>query len=131
MYQKKSLSIFKMVAKHIELGKKGEELARRFLEENGYVIIETNWRHEKDEIDIIAKEKDELVIVEVKTRSTSFFGDPEDAVGSRKEEFLIRATEAYLEENELDIDTRFDIISIILNNKEQKIRHIVDAFYPE
>jgi len=120
-----------MVAKHIELGKKGEELARRFLEEKGYVIIETNWRHEKDEIDIIAKEKDELVIVEVKTRSTSFFGDPEDAVGSRKEEFLIRATEAYLEENELDIDTRFDIISIILNNKEQKIRHIVDAFYPE
>jgi len=120
-----------MVSKHIELGKKGEELARRFLEENAYVIIETNWRHEKDEIDIIARENDELVIVEVKTRSTSFFGDPEDAVGPQKEEFLIRATEAYLYENELDIDTRFDIISIILNSKEQKIRHIIDAFYPE
>lgn len=119
------------MAKHIDLGKKGELLARKYLEEKGYAVIETNWRHEKDEIDIIAKENDELVIVEVKTRSTDYFGDPEDAVGPAKEGFLIRATESYLEENDLDIDTRFDIISIILNSKEQKIDHIIDAFYPE
>lgn len=119
------------MAKHIELGMKGESIARQYLEEKGYEIIETNWYHDKDEIDIIAKEKDELVIVEVKTRSTDYFGDPEDAVGPQKEEFLIRATEKYLEENELDMDTRFDIVSIILNRREQKITHIVDAFYPE
>lgn len=119
------------MAKHIELGKKGEELARRFLEKKGYVIIEANWRHEKDEIDLIAWDKNELVIVEVKTRSTSFFGEPEEAVGSQKEEFLIRATESYLEEKKMDVDTRFDIVSIILNQKEQQITHIVDAFYPE
>lgn len=119
------------MAKHNELGKKGEELAKNMLIDKGYSIIETNWRYDKDEIDIIAKDGDELVIVEVKTRSTDFFGYPEDAVNSKKEFFLIRATESYLQENDLDIDTRFDIVAIILNNNETKIHHIIDAFYPE
>ena len=119
------------MAKHIVLGKKGEELAQQFLLELGYKIIETNWRHDKDEIDIIAMDQEELVVVEVKTRSTDFFGEPEESVGVQKEGFLIRATEAYLEEKDLDIDSRFDIISIILNKRQQKIRHIKDAFYPE
>lgn len=119
------------MAKHIELGKKGEQLARKFLEEKGYTILETNWRHEKDEIDIIANEKDELVIIEVKTRSTDFFGEPEESVGPLKEACLIRATEAYLEEKELDVDTRFDIISIISDEHGDSITHIIDAFYPE
>lgn len=119
------------MARHNELGKKGEDIAKKMLSEKGYAIIETNWRFDKDEIDIIAKDGDELVIVEVKTRSTEYFGFPEEAVGSQKEGFLIRATEAYLEENDLDLDTRFDIVAIILNNKETKIHHIVDAFYPD
>lgn len=119
------------MAEHNELGKRGEAIARHFLKAKGFVILETNWRHEKDEIDIIARDGDELVVVEVKTRSTNIFGEPEEAVGDQKEEFLIRATDAYLFENDLDIDTRFDIVSIILNEKEQKINHIVDAFYPE
>lgn len=119
------------MAKHIALGLKGEKLARKYLEEKGFQILETNWRHDKDEIDIVAMDGDELVIVEVKTRSTDFFGEPEDAVGPQKESFLIRATEAYLEENKLDIDSRFDIISIILNDSKKEIRHIEDAFYPE
>jgi len=74
---------------------------------------------------------DELVIVEVKTRSTDRYGEPEDDVGSAKESFLVRATEAYLEEKDLDIDSRFDIIAIILNKDQFRIRHIEDAFYPE
>jgi putative endonuclease len=119
------------MARHNELGKKGENLAKKMLVDKGYTIVETNWRFDKDEIDIIAKDGDELVIVEVKTRSTDFYGFPEDAVNLQKEEFLIRATEAYLEENNLDLDTRFDIVSIILNKKEANIHHIVDAFYPE
>lgn len=119
------------MAKHIALGKKGEELAQNYLKEKGFKILETNWRHDKDEIDIVAMDGNELVIVEVKTRSTDFFGEPEEAVGFRKEGFLIRATEAYLEEKNLDIDSRFDIISIILNSKQTKITHIEDAFYPE
>ena len=80
------------MARHNELGKQGEEIAKKMLIDLGYTIIETNWRFDKDEIDIIAKDGDEIVIVEVKTRSTDFYGFPEDAVDHRKEKFIIRAT---------------------------------------
>jgi putative endonuclease len=119
------------MAEHNELGKKGELIARKFLEEKGIQIIETNWRHEKDEIDVIAKDGDELVMVEVKTRSTRYFGDPSEAVGNAKESFLIRAAEAYVEIHNLNIDIRFDIISIVIDKKGTHIEHIKDAFYPE
>lgn len=119
------------MAEHNELGKKGELIARKFLEEIGFQIIETNWRHEKDEIDMVAKDGDELVMVEVKTRSTRYFGDPSEAVGVVKESFMIRAAEAYLEIHNLNIDTRFDIISIVIDNDGESIEHIKDAFYPE
>jgi len=119
------------MAKHNELGKRGELIARKFLETEGFEIIETNWRHEKDEIDIIAKDDDEIVIVEVKTRSTNYFGDPSEAVGKAKEEFIIRAAEAYIEIHDLNMDMRFDIISIITNSNVEIIEHIKDAFYPE
>ena len=119
------------MAKHITLGKRGEALARKYLEEKGYHILDTNWRHGHDEVDIIAMDGDELVIVEVKTRTSDRYGEPEDDVTPAKENFLIRATEAYLEEKDLDIDSRFDIISIILNKNEFRIKHIEDAFYPE
>jgi putative endonuclease len=119
------------MAKHITLGKKGEALAKTFLEEKGFAILDTNWRHEKDEIDIVAMDGAELVIVEVKTRSTDFFGAPHESVGYRKEQFLIRATESYLEEKDLDVDSRFDIISIVINQKGVQIEHIEDAFYPQ
>jgi putative endonuclease len=119
------------MAQHNQLGKQGELIARKMLEEKGYQILETNWRHDKDEIDIVAMDGDELVIVEVKTRSSDYYGNPEDAVDYRKETFLIRATEAYLEEKDLDCDSRFDIVSIVLKNNEPEIYHIKDAFYPE
>ncbi len=117
------------MARHNELGKEGEQRALLMLKAKGYTILETNWRHEKDEVDIIATDKDELVIVEVKTRSTDYFGDPEDAVGPAKAKNLIRAAEAYIELNNLDTDVRFDIVSIILRNGKAAINHIVDAFY--
>lgn len=119
------------MAKHNELGKRGEILAREFLEHKGLTIVEVNWRFDKDEIDLIAREGDLLVIVEVKTCSTDYFGAPEEAVDGRKESFLIRATEAYLEENNLDCESRFDIVAIVLNDHETKINHIEDAFYPQ
>lgn len=119
------------MAKHIELGKKGEALARELLLQKGYTILETNWRFEKDEIDIIALEGEELVVVEVKTRSSSYYGHPEEAVGAQKEGFLIRGAEAFLEECNMDREVRYDIISVILNNKEQRLHHIQDAFFPE
>ena len=104
-------------------------MALKMLKAKGYTILETNWRDYKVEVDIIATDKDELVIVEVKTRSTDYFGDPEDAVGPAKSRNLIRAAEAYIEQNDLDMDVRFDIVSIILKNGKAVIRHIEDAFY--
>ena len=77
------------MTQHIELGKRGEELAQKMLREKGYEIVETNWRFDKDEIDIVAREGNELIIVEVKTRSTDLYGHPEDAVDQQKENFLI------------------------------------------
>ena len=118
------------MAEHNKLGKKGEEIAARYLRGLGYKIVEQNWRHEKDEIDIIAFDGRFLVIIEVKTRSTSFFGDPEEAVTDKKRRFLIRATEAYLEKKDLYNEVRYDIISIIIENREERIKHIKDAFYP-
>lgn len=119
------------MAKHNELGKKGELIACQFLKENGFEIIETNFRLDKDEIDIIAKDKGTIVFVEVKTRSTDYFGEPEIAVGAKKQEFLLRAAEEYLISRNMNSEIRFDIISIILNGKQEKIRHILDAFYAE
>ncbi len=119
------------MARHNELGKKGEQLALKFLEQQGYQILDTNWRHEKDELDIVAVDGKELVIAEVKTRGTDYFGDPSEAVGPSKEAFLTRAADAYIEEKGLDLEIRYDIISIVLTKGGHKIRHIKDAFYPE
>ena len=117
------------MAKHNELGKKGEIIAIQYLEEKGFEILETNFRVEKDEIDIIAKDGEILVFVEVKTRSTDYFGEPEIGVKPKKIECLMRAAENYLVLKNSDDEIRFDIISIILNSRQKKIRHIVDAFY--
>ncbi len=118
------------MAQHNETGLRGEQLARDFLLKKNYRILETNWRHEKEEVDIIALDGMELVIVEVKTRSSDAFGDPEEAVDQAKENRLIDAAEAYLEEKDLDVEVRYDIISILLKNNVPEIRHIEDAFYP-
>ena len=94
------------MARHNELGKEGELLALKMLKAKGYTILETNWRDYKAEVDIIATDKDELVIVEVKTRSTDYFGDPEDAVGPAKARNLIRAAEARSEERRVGKECR-------------------------
>ncbi len=116
------------MARHNELGKRGEKLAFEMLKNIGYTILETNWRHEKEEIDIIAQDGDELVITEVKTRSTDYFGNPEEAVNAAKANRMIQAAEAYVEEHDLNIDIRYDIIAVIID-KNVNINHIKNAFY--
>ena len=118
------------MAKHNILGKKGEEIATRYISAKGYKILERNWRFSRDEIDIIAKDGETIVIIEVKTRSTDYYGRPEEAVTQRKQEFLIRAAEEYVIQNEIDNELRFDIFSVIIEKDKQTIRHIEDAFYP-
>jgi len=111
-------------------GMKAEALASRYLEQAGYIILERNWRWDHAEIDLIAKDGDTIVIVEVKARSSTIYGYPEEAVDERKIYHLCRASEAYIEKQKLDCPLRFDIISIIFKQKQTKIKHFKDAFFP-
>ena len=117
------------MAQHNELGKKGEQLAVNFLVKNGYDIVERNYRFDKAEVDIIAKQKDVLAIVEVKTRSTTDFGNPQDFVKPKQIQRLVKAVNEYVVENDLDVEVRFDIIAIVKNGKAYDIEHLEDAFY--
>ncbi|MBL4593716.1 MAG: YraN family protein [Flavobacteriales bacterium] len=119
------------MAEHNLLGEKGERIAVEFLEEIGYEIIATNWQEKKFEIDIIAINQEEIIFVEVKTRSTDVFGAPEEAVTQTKQQHLINGADYYIQEKEIDLECRFDVISIILNSNQKEIKHIKNAFYPE
>jgi len=118
------------MAQHNELGEKGERLAKDFLIKKGYEILTTNYRFKHLEVDIIAKFKNELIVVEVKTRASEYLAGPEDTVTKSKQRSIVKVANEYILEHDLDIDIRFDIISIILNEKETKIEHLEDAFYP-
>ena len=119
------------MAEHNELGKWGEQIARDLLISKGYQILEQNWSCGHKEIDIIAKDGDELVIVEVRTRRVSTLVDPEETVDKIKQRYLIWSAEAYVERNNLDMDVRFDIVAILVDNKnERRVEHIENAFYP-
>ena len=116
------------MAEHNELGKKGEQLAIDFLVKNDYQILEKNYRYLKAEVDIIAQKKDTLAAIEVKTRTSAYFGNPEEFVNPKKIKLLISAIDNYVVERDLDVEVRFDIIAIITNKKETKIEQLKDAF---
>jgi len=119
------------MAEHNDLGRLGEKLAKDFLVAKGYQILEQNWVCGHKEIDIIAKDGNELVIVEVKTRRVTYLVDPEETVDKYKQQFLIWAADSYVQRNNLDVDVRFDIVAIVIDkNNEHRIEHIEDAFYP-
>jgi putative endonuclease len=117
------------MAEHNELGSLGEKMAVDFLQKNGYEILETNFVFQKAEIDIIAQKENTLAVVEVKTRSSIEFGLPQDFVKPKKIQLLVKAINEYVISNDLDVDVRFDIISIYKDGKEFKIDHLEDAFF--
>ncbi len=117
------------MAEHNELGALGEKLAVAYLKENGYEVLETNWRSGQLEIDIIAKNKDFIIVAEVKTRSTNVFGEPEEFVNKQKQKLLIRAASDYVVKMDLDTEVRFDIISVLIKGNKNQVNHIIDAFY--
>jgi len=116
------------MAKHNELGKKGEQLAVDFLIKNGYKIRDKNWRFQKAEVDIIAQKGEVLAVVEVKTRSTEYFGNPQDFVKEKKIKLLVKAIDHYVTSKDLDVEVRFDIIAILHQNNKFTIEHLEDAF---
>jgi len=118
------------VAEHNITGNKGEKMAQEFLFEMGYEILACNWRFQKAEIDIIAKIDNQIIFVEVKTRSTSSWIEPKDAVTLNKQRLIIKAANAFLEEENIDLDCRFDIISVRLDKAKVEIEQLKDAFNP-
>ena len=117
------------MANHNETGKQGETIAVEYLQSKGYQILEQNWHNHHQEIDIIASKGNELVIVEVKCRSGSPLVEPYTAVNRNKQNLLIKAANAYIQRKNVDMETRFDIVSITLG-KEVSIDHMEHAFYP-
>ena len=117
-----------MTNNNLDFGKLGEDLAVNYLINKGYQILERNWRSGHKEIDIIALDGDTLVAVEVKTRKSNTYGEPDIAVGAMKQKMLIWAADAYVRYKNLDVEVRFDIISIVITDTGEHIEHIEDAF---
>ena len=112
-----------------ELGKKGEDLALRYLKKNGYHVYERNYVCKMGEVDIIAKEKDTLAFIEVKTRTSTAFGPPQLAVNAAKQTQLSKVALYFLKEKGLgDIKARFDVVAIVLGPRGPEIELIRDAF---
>lgn len=118
------------MAGHIETGKKGEELAVKCLADKGFRILERNWRSGHREIDIIAESEGKLVIVEVKTRK--FIGGEriEEHITRRKQQFLVRSANAYLDYRNLDMEVRFDVVLVTGESPPYRVEHIENAFSP-
>lgn len=113
-----------------ELGKIGEDLACIYLQKNNYKIVERNFRCKTGEIDIIAKDKDELVFIEVKTRASKEYGNPAEAVDNRKQKHIYKTAKFYLYIRHIsEIYTRIDVIEVYLHKKTYYINHIKQAIY--
>jgi len=112
-----------------ELGKKGEELALRFLKKRGYRVLDRNYVCKMGEMDIIATEKDTLVFVEVKTRTSTTFGPPQLAVNPKKQSQMSKVALNFLKEKKLeDAKARFDVVAILFGQEGAEIELIKDAF---
>ena len=112
----------------LSLGQYGEELACKFLKSHHYQILERNYRTRYGEIDIIAKDDDIFIFVEVKTKTSNLFGQPEEMVGSKKKAKLVKLAKAYLQEKSLSSEAKnfqIDIISVMMEkDKALRIKHI-------
>lgn len=110
-------------------GTEGENLAAEFLQQQGYQILERNYRFDRGEIDLIAKEGKDLVFVEVKARHSGEFGSPEEAITPSKEAQLRKVAEGYLYENHIgEQPCRFDVVAIAYDRGKPQIRLIRNAF---
>lgn len=118
------------MAKHNELGKLGELMAREYLVQKGYILRDMNWRCGKLEIDIVAEKNNRIIFVEVKTRSSDYISQPTDAINRNKMMYLVRAARAYIKANQLPHEIQFDIITLVGNDaSNMKLTHIEDAFF--
>ncbi len=110
------------------IGALGERLAQTKLVADGYTIIETNWRCQAGEMDIIARHGVEWIFIEVKTRTSTKYGSPEDSVDQRKQTRLARIAECYLDDQQLDAPWRIDMVAVEFDSSRtlQRITHHID-----
>jgi putative endonuclease len=114
-----------------ELGSKGEEIASAYLINEGYKILARNWFYDHKEIDIIAQQGNEIVIVEVKTREGDYFEEPWEAVSAKKIRNLVEVADVWLNQQKIDLETRFDVVSIIFSDDvNYELTHFPGAFTP-
>lgn len=116
------------MAKHNKLGKDGELIAFMILQKDGYNILQTNWKFQKAEVDIIAQKDGFLIFIEVKTRSSKKSGKPSDAIDKKKVSLYKDAVEGYLGQYQSELEVRFDVVNIIIGKDETEIEHIPNAF---
>lgn len=117
------------MGKHNEFGKEGEALAAAYLCDRGYRIRYKNYRYLQAEIDIIAQRGTILAIVEVRSRSSDFIENIADTVTAKKIRLLVMAANHYVTDKDLDVEVRFDIITILKNKTTFEIEHLESAFY--
>ncbi|MFN3640405.1 MAG: YraN family protein [Flavobacterium sp.] len=117
------------MAEHNDIGKLGEEIAANYLDQQGYEILERNWKFEKAEVDILAQKDDFLVAVEVKTRTTDAFGLPQEFLKPAQIKRLVKAVDEYMQQHKITNEVRFDVIAVIIHKKDHTLEHIIDAFY--
>jgi len=119
------------MAQHLDLGRRGESLAKTHLETAGYEILDENWTHGRLEVDLIAYKDKVIIFTEVKTRTGNNFGEPEDFVDERKQRLLADAADEYIYLMNHQGEVRFDIISVLFDkHNNYTINHIEDAFWP-
>ena len=110
-------------------GTQGEDIAVEYLQNKGLTILERNFRFERGEIDIVAEEHGALIFIEVKTRRSRSFGEPEEAVTPAKRKQIRRVAEGYLFTKEIfDKECRFDVVTILYHGQSYRISHFVNAF---
>ncbi len=118
------------MAKHNDIGQQGEEMARDYLTKKGYKILHNNFRSSNSEVDIVAEWENQLIFVEVKTRSSVSFGQPEIFVSQEKKRHMKKVARGYIHYINFNGEVRFDIISVVLEpQKEVQITHFEDAFF--
>lgn len=118
------------MAEHNDLGKQGERIAADFLERKGFEILDRNWHYEKKEVDLFAHYDDKLIVVEVRTRQSEHWEHPKETITDRKIRCIVEATEAYIEEHDINQEVRFDVVTVMPRGEDWEIEHIEEAFHP-
>ena len=125
-----ALQTLTYMAKHNILGHEGEDIAAEYLEQKGYEVLDRNWHCGHKDLDLVVAKDNMVVFVEVKTRTSTDYGDPQTFVDDRKIRRIVNSADAYLRFKCIDMDVRFDIISIVVDGGEFKVKHIEQAFFP-